>query len=145
MSVNEVDLATQRKLETLMTEFGYLVDNGMADRVHELFTDDGSINGPGLSMQSKAEIADKFAERAKDKARVSRHIWTNPRFERLDESTVRVTTVVQTYVHTLVAEQQLPAPGQSFIVGDSIDVMRLGSDERWRFLSRELVVIFRSS
>ncbi len=127
-----------------MTEFGRLVDNGLAGKVHELFTEDGSINGPGLSMQSKAEIATKFAERGKDKNRVSRHIWTNPRFERIDDDTIRVCTVVQTYVHSLLEDEQLPAPAQSFIVGDSVDVMKFCSDKQWRFQSRELKVVFRS-
>ena len=139
-----VEPATRRALEDLLTEFARLVDTGMADQVHTLFTEQGSITGPGLAMHSRAEIAQVFGERAKNKARVSRHLWSNPRFERLDDRTVRVTTVVQTFVHTLGEAESLPAPAGSFVIGDSIDVMEQGEDGVWRFRARELVVIFRA-
>ena len=139
-----VELETQRELESLLTEFGRLVDNGRADQVHELFTSDGSIRGPGLAMQTQAEIREKFTERAADKNRVSRHFWSNPYFERVDEETIRLSTVVQTFVHSLAEKEQLPAPANTFVVGDSVDVFKFCSDKKWRFQSRELTVIFRN-
>lgn len=139
-----VDVPTQRALEALLTEFAWRVDHGQAARVHELFTADGSIRGPGLAMTGRDEIAREFAARGRDERRVSRHVWSNPRFERLDETAVRVTTAVQTYIHRLGEGDTLPAAAFTLVVGDSIDVIEQCDDGRWRFRSRELVVAFRA-
>ena len=138
-----VDLATRRAIEDLLTEFAWRADHGRADIVHELFTEDGSIRGPGLDMRGRAEIAARFAERAADPQRVSRHAWSNPRFERLDDDAVRVVTIVQTSIHRLEPGQSLPAEACTFVVGDSDDVVVRGPDGQWRFRSRELGVAFR--
>ncbi len=138
-----VDAQTQRELEALLTEFAFRTDHGQAATVHELFLEDGSIRGPGLAMQSRNEIAAQFAERGGDTARVSRHLWSNPRFERLGEHAWRVTTAVQTFIHRLAEGESLPAAACTLVVGDSIDVIESGSDGQWRFRSRELVVAFR--
>lgn len=144
MSSDALDTATQQQLHALLSEFAWRVDHGMADRVHELFTLDGEIAAPGLSLKGRDEIARVFGERAKNDRRVSRHLWTNPRYERLGERTVRVITAVQTFMHVLAEGEALPAPARSFVVGDSTDVMEQGTDGRWRFRSRELLVVFRS-
>ena len=141
---NEVDAATRHALEALMTEFAHRVDRGLGDQVHELFTEDATITGPGLAMHSRGEIAAQFQARARDSARVSRHLWSNPCFERVDDRHVRVITVVQTYIHRLGEGEELPAGAHSLIVGDSIDVMRRCDDGRWRFASRHLNVLFRN-
>ncbi|MCC5867012.1 MAG: nuclear transport factor 2 family protein [Gammaproteobacteria bacterium] len=138
-----LDLTTQRQLEALLSEFAWRVDHGMADRVHELFTDDGEISAPGLALKGRPEIARTFGARSKNPRRVSRHFWSNPRFERLGERTVRVITAVQTYMHVLADNEALPAPVGSCVVGDSTDIMDHGSDGRWRFRSRTLDVVFR--
>tara|TARA_R110002049_G_scaffold54526_6_gene151729 strand:+ start:7157 stop:7588 length:432 start_codon:yes stop_codon:yes gene_type:complete len=137
-----VDAKTRLMLEDLMTEFAWRVDNGQADRVHELFTEKGRIKAPGLELDGREEIARVFGERAQSSGRVSRHLWSNPRFELIDESSVRVTTVVQTFFFTLEAGDQAPAANNNFIVGDSIDVMRREDDGCWRFESRQLQVCF---
>jgi hypothetical protein len=137
-----VDVQTQCELEALLTEFAFRADHGLAATVHELFMEDGSIRGPGLKMQGRAEIAEQFAGRARDTVRVSRHLWSNPRFEKLDEHSWRVTTAVQTFIHQADGET-LPAAACTLVVGDSIDVIESCDDGRWRFRSRELVVMFR--
>jgi hypothetical protein len=138
-----VDVQTQRELEALLTEFAYRADHGLAATVHELFIEDASIRGPGLAMQGRAEIAARFAERGRDSARVSRHLWSNPRFERLGKDACRVVTAVQTFIHRLAEGEALPATACTLVVGDSIDVIESCDDGRWRFRSRELVVAFR--
>ena len=140
----KVDPATRLALEDLMTEFAHRVDRGLGDQVHELFTEDGTITGPGLAMASRREIAEQFAARAGDPARLARHVWSNPRFEPVDERHVRVTTVVQTFIHRREEGEGLPASRYALIVGDSTDVMRRCDDGRWRFASRHLDVIFRT-
>lgn len=138
-----VDLQTQRELEALLTEFAFRADHGQAATVHELFIEDGSIRGPGLSMQGRSDIAAQFAERGRDTARVSRHLWSNPRFEKLGKGAYRVTSAVQTFIHRRAEGESLPAAGCTLVVGDSIDVIESCSDGRLRFRSRELVVAFR--
>ena len=144
MDDRHVPAEARRALEALMTEFAYRVDHGLADRVHELFTENGSIRGPGLAMHSRDEIARQFRERAADTRRVSRHFWSNPRYERIDDRAVQVITAVQTFIHRLEEGEELPASGYTLVVGDSIDVAEQGSDGRWLFRSRELVVAFRT-
>jgi hypothetical protein len=138
-----VDAQTQRELEALLTEFAFRADHGLAATVHELFVEDGSIRGPGLKMQGRGEIAEQFAGRARDTVRVSRHLWSNPRFEKLDERSWRVTTAVQTFIHRQADDETLPAAACTLVVGDSVDVIESCDDGRWRFRSRELVVMFR--
>lgn len=138
-----IDAPTRAELEALLTEFAWRVDHGLAGTVHELFTEDGSIRAPGLALGGRGEIAEQFAARAADTHRVSRHLWSNPRFERLDRTAVRVTTAVQTFIHRLEDGEALPAAAYTLLAGDSIDVMEAGADGRWRFRSRELVVAFR--
>jgi 3-phenylpropionate/cinnamic acid dioxygenase small subunit len=143
MSQSRIDPATRHALEALLTEFAHRVDNGLGDTVHELFTEDGSIAGPGLAMNGRSEIAKQFTARAKEPGRVSRHFWSNPRFERLDERSIRVVTLIQTFVHRREEGEELPAERYSLIVGDSIDVMQRCDDGCWRFASRRLEVAFR--
>lgn len=137
------DLHTRRQLEALLTEFAWRVDHGEAGTVHELFTEEGTISGPGLAMRGRDEIARQFTERARDTARVSRHLWSNPRFEPLADGAWRVTTAVQTFIHRLAEDEARPATACLLVVGDSIDVLQRCDDGRWRFRSRELVVAFR--
>ena len=125
-----------------MTEFAWRVDHGQASQVHELFIETGKISAPGLNLNSRDEIAAVFGERAKDADRVSRHIWTNPRFEVMDANRVRVTTVVQTFMGSTGPGESLPIANAKFIVGDSIDVMQRDKKNQWRFESRELKVHF---
>lgn len=139
-----VDGQTQRDVEALLTEFAWRADHGLAATVHELFTEAGTIRGPGLAMNGRREIAEQFAARGRDDRRVSRHLWSNPRFERLDGRAVRVTTAVQTYIHRLADDGTLPAAAYTLVVGDSIDVVESCGDGLWRFRSRELVVAFRA-
>ncbi|WP_197493326.1 nuclear transport factor 2 family protein [Woeseia oceani] len=139
MSLNS---ATRVALEDLLTEFAWRVDHGHGDRVHELFIEVGSISAPGLTLNSRNEIASAFGQRAADANRVSRHLWSNPRFEELDSHRVRVVTVVQTFFHTMQEGEQTPVPNNNFVVGDSTDVIRRDDDGCWRFESRQLQVLF---
>lgn len=125
-----------------MTEFAWRIDHGQADRVHELFVEAGTVSAPGLTLNSREEIATTFANRAQDKSRVSRHLWSNPRYEILGEDRVSVTTVVQTFMASLSDDEELPVANDTFIVGDSNDVVRRDADNQWLFESRQLQVLF---
>ncbi len=125
-----------------MTEFAWRIDNGQADRVHELFLEAGSISAPGMTLNSREEIATTFGNRARDTSRVSRHLWSNPRYEILGQDRVSVTTVVQTFMGSLTDDEELPVANGNFIVGDSIDVVQRDADRRWLFESRQLKVLF---
>lgn len=125
-----------------MTEFAWRVDNGQANRVHDLFIESGSISAPGLNLDSREAIATVFGERAQDENRVSRHSWMNPRFEVLGPDRIRVTTVVQTFMGSTDTGDSLPVGNANFIVGDSIDVMQRDKNDQWRFESRQLQVLF---
>ena len=138
----DIDTQTRAELEGLLTEFAYRADHGLAATVHELFTEAGSLRAPGLALRGKSEIAAQFASRAADTRRLSRHFWSNPRYERLAADIIRVTTTAQTLVHRLADGEVPPSAAYTLIVGDSIDVCEAGADGRWRFQSRELVVTF---
>lgn len=139
-----IDAQTRSELEALLTEFAYRVDHGLAATVHELFTPDGSIRAPGLALDGREAIARQFGDRAADTRRVSRHFWSNPRFERLSKTAFRITTTVQTFIHRLADGESLPANGYTLVAGDSVDVIEAGADGCFRFRSRELLVAFRA-
>ena len=134
-----IPLEDRCAIEKLLSDFCWLVDHGEADKVTDLFIEQGKIITPMFILTGKDEISHQFEERQKDKNRVSRHSWSNLRVENLNHGRVRVMTGVQTYM----ANGEMPIVPQNFIIGDSIDVVIKGDDGIWLFEERRLVVAFK--
>jgi SnoaL-like domain len=129
---SRISLATRLAVEDLLTEFAARVDDGRGDSVHELFIEAGEIETPAFKLTGRAAIQQRFAARARDTTRKTRHFWSNPQFAG-DESRITVTTNVMTVVN---AEGKTSLTG-----GTSLDVV-VPSPDGFVFARRRLEVAF---
>lgn len=136
--MNNISLQDHMAIADLLSEFSWRVDHGEADRVVELFVEDGTITTPMFTLTGRDEIARQFGERAKDKDRLSRHFWSNLRLQPLADGRVQAQTAVQTYIGTGPA----PTAPENLVVGDSIDIVEKDEGGVWHFAERRLVVAF---
>jgi hypothetical protein len=120
----------------LLSEFSARVDEGRGDSVHELFVDESRIETPAFVLQGKARIHERFAARAADKSRKSRHYWSNARFAEKADA-IEVTTNVMTAI-------RLPDGSTMLMGGTSVDLVRQ-KDGNWLFVSRRLEVVFENT
>lgn len=140
-----VTLSAQDKVELteLIVEFGYRVDNGLADTVHELFVDDGvmEINWapPGAgAARGREELITWGKERGQDPRRVA-HILTNMRFAAVDEH--RSEGVSYTIVYKALEGQGDTV--QPMVITKFRDTfVRDGAN--WRFAARRGELLFGS-
>ena len=78
--MKQVDVETRCAIEALVTEHSYRVDHNQADRVHELYTADGSLTGLAtMNFSTPDGIRAWGVERVKDTDTVVRHIQSNLR------------------------------------------------------------------
>ena len=93
-----ITLEMRVAVEDLLSEFATRVDDGRGDSVHELFIQTGSIETPAFNLVGKEQIQERFAARARDQTRKTRHFWSNPKFSG-DPSRILVMTNVLTVVN----------------------------------------------
>lgn len=78
--MNTVDTETRCAIEALVAEHSYRVDHNQSDRVHELYTEDGSLTGLAtMNLPDLEAIRAWGAERVQDTDTVVRHIQSNLR------------------------------------------------------------------
>ena len=119
-------------VEDLLSEFAARVDDGRGDSVHELFVQTGGIETPTFKLVGREEIQRRFAARARDHARKTRHFWSNPRFSG-DPSRILVTTNVLTVVHM---------QGQTSLMGGTSHDVVVPHAGSWAFAERRLEIAF---
>jgi hypothetical protein len=130
--------ATDQAIIRLVHEFAWRVDHGQADRVHELFTETGTLRGAGLELVGRAAIARWGSERAA-MARASRHLCVGTRTTLDGFDRARAVTSVIAFRH----DGPLPGPPVPFGVGDYHDEIVLEPDGQWRFAARYVDLVFQ--
>lgn len=70
-------LLAERACERLIVDYCRFVDFGEASRIADLFTEDGTWEGPEALMAGRDEIRAGFLRREGVTRRVSRHVCTN--------------------------------------------------------------------
>jgi hypothetical protein len=123
-------------LVRLVTEFGWRVDNGSADTIHELFVDNGELTLGSTVMRGREEIAAWGRARVNAGGR-SRHVCTNMRFVTTDGDQVDGSTLLTVYL----ADDTTPDPTVPAAVCEYQDRF-IRTSEGWRFVSRRSVVNF---
>jgi hypothetical protein len=126
-------------LSRLVIEHAWRNDHA-ADRLHELYTEGGSIVMTGVELHGASAIAEWGAQRAAA-SRVTRHLCNNMRFERVDERRVRGTTLVS----VLIFEPPGPGTPVPFAIGEFTDQLVQGDDGVWRFDSHTYGLLFGGS
>lgn len=125
-------------IEELVAEHAWLIDTGSADRLAELYTEDGVMTGVGPDLIGQAAIRQWGIGRAAMLERTSRHFCANLRLRRESDHTVRGTVLLTVYRHDGPSVGS-PVP---FGVAEYNDVYRLGPDGHWRFAERRLKTLF---
>ncbi len=135
-----LSLPDRVEIEALLTEFSWLIDNGQADRIAALFTEDGQVRGLGTDLIGRKAIDAHFVRRAQERGKTTRHLWTNFRLVEVQVDRVVSTVNVITYIR-----HGDPGSPCGVMVGDSCDVFRKSQNDKWRFLERALNVVFPPS
>ena len=136
-----IEASTRQAIEDLIVEHAWLIDHSRANEVAELYTNDGRLLGVGPDKVGRAAITHWAEQRATMTDRRSRHVQTNVRLEFIAHDAVRGTTVLTLYRHDGSGAGS-PTP---LLIGEYEDVYVKGTDERWRFRSRSLRVLFGES
>ena len=125
-------------LEALVMDHAWLIDQGRADEIPRLYTEDGSLHGVGPDLVGRDAIAAWSVNRAAMRDRVSRHVCTNFRLVPVSDDEVHGTSILTVFRHD-GAGQRGTTP---FMVADCDAVYRRGDDGTWRIARRRLTPAF---
>lgn len=131
-----VDDETRRAIETLSTEYSWLIDHGHADQAADLFTNDAILAAAGSEVVGIVNIRRHLEARAQNRDIRSRHVVTNIRLVSEGPDLVCGTSIMTIY--RTIGESARP----QVIVGDVEDLYRLETDRRWRLAQRKLAPTF---
>ena len=125
-------------IAALVAEHSWLIDHGEADRIAELFTEDGQMFGVGPDLIGLDAIRAWSVTRAAMHERTSRHVCTNLRLQQISDDEVHGTVILTVY------RRDGPGPGKAtpLLVGDYDDIYRRVADETWRFARRRVTLAF---
>lgn len=125
-------------IEQLIQRHAWLIDHGEADKVGELFADDGALYGVGPDKVGRAAIAEWGRQRAAMGERRSRHVQSNILIEPAGPDAARGRVVLTLYRHD--------GPGQGsatpLLVAEYADRYAKDPHGSWLFAERRLTVLF---
>lgn len=131
------------EIKTINAEYWFEVDRNKGLKAHEYFTEDGVYTTSLKSRQGHAAISEFYADRrARDAMRTGRHIITNERVTAIDANNATCDWILQ--LHAADGAPVLPSE-VAILIGDVRDVCQRGSDGQWRYVSRAITPIFKSS
>ncbi len=133
-----IDPLVCQAIEALVAEHAWLIDHGQANRLPELYLDDGRVLGIGPDKVGQRAIAEWANERHAMTGRCSRHVQSNIRLVSTLPGEVSGTVVLTLYRHDGAGKGR-PVP---MMIAEYEDQYRLCPDGQWRFLERRLSVIF---
>jgi hypothetical protein len=131
-----VDATTRAALTALCTEYVWRIDNGHAQTVPELFSDDGEWIGPWGTMAGRAALDEAWTARSLRTVR-TRHMLTNLRFTQSapDRALGQIGQIV------FVADGPDPMRPTPSIVAENIDDYVCGPDGVWRIRMRRVAML----
>lgn len=136
----------ERACERLVVQFCHYVDHGEAQRIADLFSEDGVWSVPGIStLTGQAELRAGLGERQAKQSRVARHVCSNVLIDVLDEDTAEGVAYVANYRHDRGPEENdtdLAPVDHPLMIGEYRDRF-VRTPEGWRIARREVVVAFR--
>lgn len=131
-------LLSQIAIERLIAEYTYLLDHGATERLHEFFTEDGTLEvGSSGCIMGRDAIRAFYAKRST--TRTTRHLSSNLRLTFIDADHARGVRGLTYYA----AEGPPPHPASApFGMSDYEEVFVRGADGAWRFAARKPTPIF---
>ena len=131
-------LLIERACQRLGVRYTHHVDFGKAEKIAELFTEDGVWEAGLRRAEGKAAIQDLFRQRQELKKRISRHVVTNHLVEVLDASHARGVSYIVLFRHDYdLTKTSRPLDNQPVFVGQYEDEY-VKTDSGWRFKSRKV-------
>ena len=134
-------LSIERQCQRLVTEYCHLVDHGKAERIADLFSEDGVWTSPENTMNGKAEVRRGFAARQANAKRMSRHVCNNFLLNILDEDHAEGTVYLTLFRHDGEPGRRLSPLEQPQMVGEYRDRF-VRTTDGWRFARREIEISF---
>ncbi|SEM70940.1 SnoaL-like domain-containing protein [Bosea lupini] len=125
-------------IEQLIQRHAWLIDHGEADKVGELFAEEGALYGIGPDEVGRKAIAEWGRQRAAMAERRSRHLQSNILIEPLAADAARGWVALTLYRHD--------GPGEGsatpLLIAEYADRYVKGPDGTWLFAERRLTVLF---
>jgi hypothetical protein len=134
-------LLVERECERLVTLYCHYVDHGEAERIAELFSEDGRWRGPGISMVGIDELRKGFAARQANRARMSRHVCNNFVLDVIDENEATGVVYLTLYRHDGEEERAVSPLQGPAMVGEYRDRF-VRTPQGWRIADRTIHVNF---
>lgn len=136
-------LTIAAEVAALNAEYWYEVDRQKGVRAHEFFVEDGVFTTSLQQRSGRAAILSYYQGRqARPKARTARHVITNQRVVVQDADNATGDWIL--LLHAADGEPVLPSE-PAIMIADVHDVCRRGADGRWRYVSRTIQAVFKSS
>ena len=140
MDQNE-KLLIERECERLVTAYCHYVDHGEAERIAELFSEDGVWTSAEATMDGREAIRKAMAARQANLARMSRHVCNNFLLEIIDADHAEGTVYLTLYRHDGKEGRALSPLEGPAMVGEYRDRF-VRTKEGWRIAHREIEVDF---
>lgn len=129
-------------LQARTTDFWYDVDCMGGQTAHEFFTEDGVFHASEHSFEGRESIRRFYAWRKDRGDRLSRHVISNLRVVVHSPDTATSIWLMMLYAADGVPVLPSHPP---IMIGEFKDECVRGSDGIWRFKTRKLTPLFRSS
>jgi len=144
--MNALDqLVIQRSCERLVTLYTHYADFGSAERIAELFAEDGVWEaGAEIRFEGQSAIAQMMQGRRDMVGRRSRHVCTNLHVEVLDEDHARGLVYLSLYRHDFETDETTNGPALETAptaVGQYHDEF-IRTEAGWRFQMRRAEIAF---
>jgi ketosteroid isomerase-like protein len=140
MDANE-RMLIERDCERLVTDYCHLVDHGEAERIADLFTEDGVWKSPEVTMEGREQVRKGFARRQAQAGRMSRHVCNNLRIDVIDPDHAEGVVYLTLYRHDGEADRRVSPLEGPVMVGEYRDAF-VRTPEGWRIARREIGVSF---
>lgn len=142
---SELDFATYRAIEALVTEHAYLLDHGFADQIGELYVESGRLLGlsqVGIAdeLVGREAISNWARRRAANTALTTRHVCTNLRVTPVD--TIRVNASCYITVYRAPSPEQCSAAVTAELIAEYLDELVYTDSGQWRFQERRVSPAF---
>jgi len=135
----------ERECERLVADYARFLDLGQAERVAELFAEDGLWEAGATRLEGRETIRTAFARRQETSSTISRHVCTNFALDLLDPRHAEGTVYLTLYEYEGdQATRPASTDGQPTAVGHYEDAF-VKTDAGWRFSRRRLLIAFADS
>ena len=126
-------------IEALIYEHAWLLDHHRSETLADLYVEEGRLTGIGMNHVGREALQKYGSNRAKMTGRIARHLYNNLRLTRLDNDRIQGNVTITLYRHD--GPNGLPEPNA---VADATDIYIKCDDGRWRFVERNLQLVFES-